>query len=45
MQTRVPDANANWIEDEAFRRGVECPDFFREVIAAGIQHLRSCGDA
>jgi hypothetical protein len=43
MQTRVPDEQAEWIEKEAARRDKDCPEFFREVIAAGIESLRSSG--
>ncbi len=43
MQTRVPDDNANWIESEAKRREIECPEFLRMVIDAGVKALR--GDA
>lgn len=40
MQTRVPDTEADWIEDEAARRGMDCPEFFRQVIVAGVSVLR-----
>jgi hypothetical protein len=41
MQTRVPDDHADWIEREAARRGEDVPEFFREVIAAGVETLRA----
>lgn len=43
MQTRVPDDYAAWIEAEAARRGEECPEFFRQVIIAGVHALTGEG--
>jgi len=40
MQTRVPDDYAAWIEEESQRRGMEYPEFLREVIAAGVWALQ-----
>lgn len=39
MQTRVPDDYADWIKAEAERQGIDCPEFFREVIKAGAETL------
>lgn len=40
MQTRVPDEYAAWIRAEAIRRKIDCPEFLRVVIAAGVNALR-----
>jgi hypothetical protein len=36
VQAHVPDEYANWIKEEAKRRGVPEADVVREVIASGM---------